>query len=252
MVVVSDLAHLVSPLGDIATQAGRIATEARERLVREEKPDGSVVTNADREVETYLREVLPSLVPGTEIWGEEFGFSDPGTNGLWLVDPVDGTTNFAHRSPMWGVSIALLQGTKVALGAIILPDLNEIYLSAPGEGVICNGRKLPAIPAGAVLRRETVGYSESVMRLGIKIPGRMRCSGAFVVEGTWVMQQRYRGMVGVREQLYDVAPCLLFASELGAEVRYLDGSPFEIAPLTAPVKIAKPWIIFPAGSGFTG
>jgi myo-inositol-1(or 4)-monophosphatase len=247
-----NLAHLLSPLGDIAVQAGQIAIQARQQMVREEKPDGSVVTNADREVEQYLRSVLPSLLPGTTIWGEEYGFSDPGPEGLWLVDPVDGTTNFAHGSPLWGVSIALLRGTGISLGAIVLPDLGELYLAAAGEGVTCNGVPLPPIPPGEVMRRETVGYSESVMRLGIKIPGRMRCSGAFVVEGVWVMQQRYRGMVGVREQLYDIAPCLLFAQELGAEVRYLDGTPFDIGELTAPVKIAKPWIIFPAESGFTG
>lgn len=248
-IVGDDLKSLLSPLGDLATQAGKIAQKARLQMVREEKPDGSVVTNADREVETYLRDVLPSLVSGTTVWGEEFGFSDPGPNGLWLVDPVDGTTNFAHGSPLWGVSIALWQD-GIALGAIILPDLGELYLSAIGAGVTCNGRTLDPIPVGQVLRRETVGYSESVMKLGIKIPGRMRCSGAFVVEGTWVMTQRYRGMVGVREQLYDVAPCLLFADELGAEVRYLDGSPFDRAALLAPVKIERPWIIFPRDSGF--
>lgn len=246
----TDLGHLISPLGDLAVQAGQIACEARTRMTREEKPDGSVVTNADREVETYLRDVLPSFIKGTEVWGEEFGFSDPGENGLWLVDPVDGTTNFAHGSPLWGVSVGLWQNGKIVLGALILPDLNELYLSALGHGVTCNGQALAPIPSGEVLRRETVGYSESVMRLGIKIPGRMRCSGAFVVEGAWVMQQRYRGMVGVREQLYDVAPCLLFAEELGAEVRYLDGSSFDLEPLLAPVKIEKPWIIFPQGSGF--
>lgn len=246
------IAGYLSPLGDIAVQAGRIACDSRLSLERLEKPDGSVVTNADRAVETYLRDVLPGLVPGSTVWGEEFGFSEPGKSGLWLVDPVDGTTNFAHGSPLWGVSIALCQEGEIKLGAIFLPDLNELYLSSSGNGVTCNGRPLSPIPPGPVLRPETVGYSESVMRLGIKIPGKMRCSGAFVVEGAWVMQQRYRGMVGVREQLYDVAPCLLFARELGAEVRYLDGTPFELKPLIAPVKIKKPWIIFPMNSGFNG
>ncbi len=246
-----DLSKLLSPLADLAVQAGKIAQDSRTHMVREEKPDGSVVTNADRDVETYLRDVLPSLVPNTEVWGEEFGFSEPGPNGLWLVDPVDGTTNFAQLSPLWGVSIALWQ-EEVTLGVIVLPDLDEVYLSARGHGVTCNGRKLEPIPAGEVMRRETVGYSESVMKLGIRIPGRMRCSGAFVVEGTWVMQQRYRGMVGVREQLYDIAPCLLFADELGAEVRYLNGGVFDRAALVSPVKIEEPWIIFPKDSGFFG
>jgi myo-inositol-1(or 4)-monophosphatase len=247
---VSDAARLLVPLGDLTYQAGQIAVEARTRLVREEKPDGSVVTNADREVETYLREALPKLISGTTVWGEEFGHAAPGPNGLWLVDPVDGTTNFAHGSPLWGVSIALWCDGKIEMGAIVLPDLNEAYLSAAGHGVTCNGTPLGPIPPGAVLRRETVGYSESVMRLGVKIPGRMRCSGAFVVEGTWVMRQRYRGMVGVRECLYDIAPCLLFGHELGAEIRYLNGDPFDVEALLDGRKISSPWLIFPNESKF--
>jgi myo-inositol-1(or 4)-monophosphatase len=241
---------LLGPLEDLAREAGRIATTIRPNLKRETKPDGSVVTNADREVETFLRDTLVRLVPGTTVWGEEFGHAEPGERGIWLVDPIDGTTNFAAGSPQWGVSISLVVDGIVKVGAVALPDYKEIWIGHAGGGVTVNGKEANAIPCGEIRRDETVCYSESVARLGLKIPGKMRCSGAFVIEGCWVCQQWYRGLVGVREQLYDVAACVLFAQELGADIRYLDGSDLDIPELLKGGRIAKPWMIFPKESGF--
>ncbi|MEQ1823194.1 MAG: inositol monophosphatase [Fimbriimonadaceae bacterium] len=241
---------LLGPLEDIVREAGRIASSARTGLVRETKADGSVVTNADREVETFLREALTKLMPETAVWGEEFGHDGLGRRGTWLVDPIDGTTNYAAGSPQWGVSVALVQNLDLNIGLVALPDYAEIWTATKGNGVAVNGVKINPIQPGPVQRHETVCYSESVARLNLKIPGKMRCSGAFVIEGTWVCRQWYRGLVGVRERLYDVAACILFAEELGADVRYLDGSPLDIATLIQGSRFEKPWAIFPSGSGF--
>src|SRR5580693_8924567 len=99
---------LLAELGAATRRAGEIALEARKSLKAELKPDGSVVTNGDRSVEEYLRPLLVDLVPGSTVWGEEFGYEEDGGKGWWLVDPVDGTTNYAFGGPYWGVSIALL------------------------------------------------------------------------------------------------------------------------------------------------
>ncbi|MEQ1932834.1 MAG: inositol monophosphatase family protein, partial [Fimbriimonadaceae bacterium] len=144
--------HLVGPLEDLAREAGHIAASARANLKREIKPDGSVVTNADREVELFLREALVKLVPNTTVWGEEFGHAEPGSAGLWLVDPVDGTTNFATGSPQWGVSIALAVGDEIRLGAVALPDYGEVWIGGIGRGVSVNGKKLAAIEGGPIAR----------------------------------------------------------------------------------------------------
>ncbi len=219
-------------------------------MKRSFKPDGSVVTNGDREVETFLRSELPRIIPDATIWGEEYGFDEEGPGGLWVVDPVDGTSNYAVGSPLWGVSIGLVRGDQIVAGVVALPDLNEVYVVSLGGGVTVNDRPLPPIPAGPVLKHELVGYCESVSRFGYAIPGRQRCSGAFVVEGAWVATQRFRGIVGVREKLYDVAPCILMGQELGGDVRYTDGTPLDMAELKKGGKIQKPWVIFPADTGF--
>lgn len=243
---------LAAPLAELAVRAGRLAQQARRQMQLDLKPDGSVVTNGDRDTEVFIRGELARLTPNLPVWGEEFGYAEDTGNGVWLVDPIDGTSNYAVGSPLWGVSIGLVVEDQIELGVVALPDLQEVYLAVRGGGVTLNGEFLPPIPPGPVERHHLVGYCESVSKLNLGVPGRQRCSGAFVVEGAWVATQRFRGMVGVREHLYDVAPCALMGEELGADVRYVDGTPFEVQSLKAGGRIDKPWVIFPADSGFVG
>jgi myo-inositol-1(or 4)-monophosphatase len=247
---VSDYGDLLPKLAEITREGGRIAQEARKNLTREIKPDGSILTNGDQEVEQYLRSKLGSLVKDAAVWGEEYGFSEQTPAGLWLVDPIDGTSNYAFHSPLWGVSIALLVHNQVEVGAVFLPDLNELYLSARGHGVTCNGKALPRIEPGEIHPYELVSYNDHVLKACVKLPGKMRHAGAFVIDGCFTACQRYRGLIGIRERLYDIAPCLLFNEELGADIRYADGSPLDLSELKANVKISRPWVIFPRQSGF--
>lgn len=233
-------------------EAGRIAQDARKQLHRELKPDGSIVTNGDREVETFLRDALKPLVEGASFWGEEFGKEPDSEAGVWAIDPVDGTTNYSFGSPIWGVTVGLIHGDQVTTGAVMLPDLSEMYVAGLGLGAFCNGERLAPIPAGTIQKHEIVGYCDTLMRRypSQKWPGKMRCSGAFVAEAMFTVRQRYRGMIGIREKLYDVAGSLCIALEAGADVRYADGRPFEIRPLMEDVPIPSPWLVFPRDSGF--
>ena len=90
-----------------------------------------------------------------------------------------------------------------------------------------------------------------VTRFGSEnLPGKMRYAGAFVIDGTFVSSQRLRGMIGRREQLYDIAGCVLINQECGAEIRYANGDLFDIEPLIGGKKIDRPWLMFPRESGF--
>jgi myo-inositol-1(or 4)-monophosphatase len=246
---VSDYSGLLPDLASIAEEAGEIASNARGRLEAQIKPDGSILTNADQESERFLREKLAKLVPGAAVWGEEYGFSEQVPEGLWLVDPIDGTSNFRFGSPLWGVSIALLVNDTLEMGVVALPDLCETYLAGRGQGVTLNGKSLAAIPAGRIQPYELVSYNDHVSCFG-SLPGKMRHAGAAVIDGCFVACQRYRGLIGIRERLYDIAACVLMALELGADVRYADGSPFDLGELKHNVKVGKPWIMFPPDSGF--
>lgn len=240
----------LAELGRIATTAGALAQSERSRLVRELKADGSIVTNGDRAVETWLREKLTAFVPATTVWGEEFGFADTGEGGRWLVDPVDGTSNYAYGSPLWGVSIALEVGGRLKLGAVALPDLGELYLAEDGGGAFLDGMPLASVPEGPIRPEELTSYNERIAAVLKDVPGKQRLSGAFVVDGTFTIRGRYRALVAMREKLYDVAACVVMARELGMDVRYIDGSPFDEAALLVDRHIGRPWGMLPRESGY--
>lgn len=250
---VSDYAELVPALEDLMRKAGQIAKEARAKMEVRLKPDGSVVTDADVMVDDFFLAELPKLVGDTGCWGEESGFNPPGKNGLWAFDPVDGTSNFAFGSPLWGVSVALVQGEDIPIASVYLPDLDEMYTSVQGQGATVNGERLASIPPGKIKKHEIVSYCFNVVKKHPNVlwPGRMRCNGAFVIEGAWVARQRMRGLVGIREKLYDIAGVVGICRELNAQFRYVDGQPLVLADLTQDVKIENAWMIFPEGEEFT-
>jgi myo-inositol-1(or 4)-monophosphatase len=233
-------------------RAASLAKEIRERMDSELKPDGSIVTTADKEVETFLRRELLQAWPGTSFWGEEFGRELPTKAGYWLVDPIDGTSNFSYGSPLWGISVALAIDDRIELGAVWLPDLGEYFLVESGKGAFKNGIPMAPIPPGAVLGHELVSVNELILRKYStdQLPGKLRCAGAFVVDGTFTAQQRYRGLIGYGEYLYDAAPCILIAQELGADVRWASGEPLSMSELIDGQRMVPAWVIFPRDSGF--
>jgi myo-inositol-1(or 4)-monophosphatase len=150
------------------------------------------------------------------------------------------------------VSVALVKGDEILLGAVALPDLSETYLAEKGEGAFRNGASLPPIPPGPIRPEELVSFSDGFARKHPKahLPGKMRLAGAFVIDGTFTVSQRYRGLLGHKERLYDIGACVLMGQELGADIRYTDGTPFSIEEITKPEQIGRPWMIFPRDSGF--
>lgn len=217
------------------------------------KPDGSIVTPADRHVEEFIRKELPSLLPNAGIQGEEMESSPEGPDGLWCLDPIDGTSNYAFGSPLWGVSVGLVSREEALLGVVFIPALDEMYASTRGGGATLNGKPLPAIPPGAIRPEELVSYPDRILRhyRESRLPGKMRHTGAFVVDATFTCAQRFRGLIGIREKLYDIAASLCIAAEVGADIRYADGAPLALAPLKSSAnKIERGWLIFPRESGF--
>jgi len=166
---------------------------------------------------------------------------------------VDGTTNFSFGSPIWAVSIGLIRGNVPTIGAAFAPTLHEMYLGELGGGAFLNGEELPILRSGAVRPEEIVSYNENVAKfVGVgKIPGKMRCGGAAVIDAAWVAAGRNRGMIGFNERLHDLAAVLVLNHEVGAEIRMLDGSALEIEPLMHGEMIGRPWIIFPPDSNFS-
>lgn len=130
----------------IAREGGRIALgyfRDRSRLTVDEKVNGQdVVSIADKEVETLLRERIAARFPADGILGEEYGLQD-GTSGFrWVMDPIDGTSPFVFGIPAWCVSIAVMEGERIVAGVIYAPTTDELYSARRGGGATLNGRPI--------------------------------------------------------------------------------------------------------------
>tara|TARA_B100000965_G_scaffold365330_1_gene349737 strand:+ start:567 stop:1433 length:867 start_codon:yes stop_codon:yes gene_type:complete len=103
---------------------------------------GDLVTNADLECEKLLIEYLEEKTPDISILAEESGSKLKKGQLKWCIDPLDGTTNYAHGYPFFATSIGLIWNNSPILGAISVPSLNETYYASPEHGSFCNGKKI--------------------------------------------------------------------------------------------------------------
>ena len=125
--------EITAALG-IAREAARLALELHGRAAVEVKADNTLVTEADRALEAMLHERLGELAPDWSFLGEETGLTGDKNAPCWVIDPIDGTTNFVRGLPLWCVSIGAVQNGKAIFGAIAVPPQGELYWAAQGQG----------------------------------------------------------------------------------------------------------------------
>lgn len=115
----------------------------------EEKLHAGLVSEADKESEKVISQYLKQKFPSIEFLGEESAFAGAkvqsgraGPQGRWILDPLDGTTNYIHRFPVFCISLALEVNAELVLGIIDVPILNETYSAFKGQGAFVNGKPL--------------------------------------------------------------------------------------------------------------
>jgi myo-inositol-1(or 4)-monophosphatase len=224
----------------IALEAGELAARRRREGVHVADTKSSVVdvvTEADREVERLIRNRLADARPGDGILGEEGG-GQTGTSGLtWLVDPIDGTTNYLYGIPHYAVSIAVVEGEPDPLtwadvaGVVHNPASGELFAAAVGEGATLNGTEInvaPPVPMGEALIGTGFAY-DSEMR-GIQgaivtrlLPGvrDIRRHGTASLDLSFVACGRLNGYFERTLSPWDHAAGAIIAREAGAIVKGL-------------------------------
>src|SRR5256885_11713829 len=139
---------------EIAHEAGKILIEELPRPlnIAYKGEEVDLVTQADKRSERFIVERLTKYFPDHAIAAEEgTGHESASASEFrWHVDPLDGTTNFAHGYPCFAVSIALVQRDKTLVGAVFNPFYNELYTAARGEGAALNGRKIKGSAIGTL------------------------------------------------------------------------------------------------------
>ena len=137
-----DLTKYFAILGEINRKAGAIVRQYYGAPIEiERKADFSPVTEADREVERFLRGELEKHFPDHLIMGEEYGESGKPGVYRWIIDPIDGTKSFLLRTPLFGTLIALEKEGQPVLGSIYLPIQDQWMIGSPQTGTFLNGER---------------------------------------------------------------------------------------------------------------
>ena len=111
----------------------------------EEKNDGSLVTNIDKEIEEKFRKNLKKKFPEHGVIGEEFGYENENNEYVWVIDPLDGTHSFIAGKPLFGTLISCLKNNRPIIGLIDIPILNQRWFGGEKLGVKLNNKKCAKI-----------------------------------------------------------------------------------------------------------
>lgn len=229
---------LLNTVLDIVRRSGDIIREhwSRPRHVRH-KGSIDLVTETDVAVESFLKDALRDVVPGATFMAEESAATCAEPDGdCWIIDPVDGTTNFVHGIPQVGTSVALWRDGRVELGVVNMPILDECFHARRGQGAWSGDRRL-RISEAAALRDAVVGtgfpYDVPVWLptiqgwLGAVLPQvqGVRRLGAAAVDLAYVACGRLDGFYELGLKPWDLAAGWLLVEEAGGSVSSLSGGP---------------------------
>lgn len=216
---------------------------------REFKADGSIVTAADTAMQGRLRAALQAAWPEYEFLGEEMPAAEQrerlgaSARGLWCLDPLDGTSNFAAGLPFFSVSLALIVDGRPVLGVVYDPVRRECFAARRGEGVRLNGeplaRRVPALGLGqAIAAVDFKRLAPPLARRLAETPpyASQRSFGSVALDWCWVACGRFHVYLHGKQKLWDYAAGSLILSEAGGYQCTLEGEPVfraEIAPRSA-------------------
>ena len=229
---------------ETAREAGRLLLEyaGRHLEVRHKSTEIDLVTEADLASESLIVDAIRRHFPGHTILSEE-GLGDlqqiaGETEHLWLVDPLDGTVNYAHGLPVWGVSLALANGGRPVLAVTYDPVRDELFWARRGEGAWWNGRQIHVsatgrlsqalVATGFAYRRATL-EENNLREFNAMMPRvqGVRRAGAAVLDLAHLAAGRLDAYWEMFLQPWDWAAGWLLVQEAGGTVTDLRGGPWE-------------------------
>lgn len=137
-----DLDKLVEQVKDIVLASAKLTKVDTFSVEEKEGESWNIVTSADVAVQDFLQKELMALLPEAGFYGEEEHEHDFSKPISWIVDPIDGTTNFARGMQQSGISVGLRQGKDLVLGVVYNPDLDDMFWAVKGKGAYLNGKRL--------------------------------------------------------------------------------------------------------------
>jgi myo-inositol-1(or 4)-monophosphatase len=200
----------------------------------------NLVTEMDRRSERLIGDGLKKAFPDHDFYAEENEQNiNRGSEYRWIVDPLDGTTNYAHRLPIYSVSIALEHRGKVVVGIVYQPVLKELFVAELGNGATLNGHPIRVTTERRLERSLLVtGFPYDVQtsdadnlnhfRNFIKRVRAVRRLGSAALDLCYVACGRFDGFWEIKLSPWDLAAGALICSEAGGRVTDIDGRKFSI------------------------
>jgi myo-inositol-1(or 4)-monophosphatase len=227
---------------DCLTAAGRLLLErfGKVRDIRLKETRSSIVTEADLASEALIFSRIRARHPDHNLVGEESGFQDRGAAFTWVVDPLDGTSNFAAGIPWFGVMIAVLERDEPVLAGMYLPVDDLLYFAARGTGATRNGQPI-RVTAETSIANILCGYGMDANASDERARRQAAALGALVqkvrnvratnslVDFAYTIDGRLGACVNYNMMLWDIAAPRLILAEAGALATDLSGQPFRLS-----------------------
>ena len=196
-------------------------------VIRQHKQDGSFLTEADLAVQTRVQDVLLEHFPEISFLGEEMSeqqqqeaLQDP--KGVWILDPLDGTSNFAAGIPYYAVSLAYVRDGKIIWGMVYDPERDECFSAGHGEGAQLNNEPLLKKDAGVMIEKSTavIDFKRLDADLAARIAAQppyssQRSFGGVALDWCWLAAGRFHLYLHGKQNIWDYAAGHLVFNEVG-------------------------------------
>lgn len=223
-----------------ARAGGKVLKEKFGRDIEiEHKGEIDLVTEADKLSERVIIEAIREKYPEHDILAEEKGSRKKNSSYKWIIDPLDGTTNYAHGFPIFCVSIALEIEGEVVLGVIYDPNLEELFTARKGEGAYLNGKRISVSKHKDISQclvatgfpydiRQDTNSNINYFRNFSKRAQAVRRPGSAALDLSCVAAGRFDGFWEMKLFPWDMAAGALLVTEAGGRVTDFKGNPFDV------------------------
>lgn len=231
-----EIKELLEVAKEAALKGGRVLIDnyGKIRNLIDKGKEG-FATNVDLEAEKVILDIIRSNFPDHNILSEEAGKNKPSDSEYrWIVDPLDGTHNFIHNTPLFGSSVAVQQGDKIVVGAIYLPFENKLFYAARGWGAFCNDYPIQVSQVSEIsdawfvhdssVKRSPEEYMASMKQVGSKTLG-VRLLGVAVNSLMAIANGNADIYLKHHTHLWDEAAGIVIIEEAGGKITDFEGNP---------------------------